>query len=61
MPFVKSALERFISSPEEVMDVTEEGNFNRHIAVTSKYQVAGMGHGWGWGGGQWVQKLAQQQ
>lgn len=28
--------ERFVSSPEEVMDVIDEGKANRHVAVTSK-------------------------
>lgn len=30
--------ERFVSSPEEVMDVIDEGKANRHVAVTSPYQ-----------------------
>lgn len=29
--------ERFVSSPEEVMDVIDEGKANRHVAVTSKH------------------------
>ncbi len=29
--------ERFVSSPEEVMDVIDEGKANRHVAVTSMY------------------------
>lgn len=29
--------ERFVSSPEEVMDVIDEGKANRHVAVTSAY------------------------
>lgn len=37
VPFVKGATERFVSSPEEVFAVIEEGKANRHIAVTSKY------------------------
>lgn len=36
VPFVKGATERFVSSPEEVFEVIEEGKSNRHIAVTSK-------------------------
>lgn len=28
--------ERFVSSPDEVMDVIDEGKSNRHVAVTSK-------------------------
>lgn len=27
--------ERFVSSPEEVMEVIDEGKANRHVAVTS--------------------------
>jgi hypothetical protein len=34
---VKGATERFVSSPEEVFEVIEEGKSNRHIAVTSEY------------------------
>jgi len=29
--------ERFVSSPEDVMDVIDEGKTNRHVAVTSKW------------------------
>ena len=31
-----TVLFRFVSSPEEVLEVIEEGKSNRHIAVTSK-------------------------
>ncbi len=34
--FVKGATERFVTCPEEVMEVIDEGKSNRHIAVTSK-------------------------
>lgn len=37
VPYVKGATERFVSSPEEVFEVIEEGKSNRHVAVTSKY------------------------
>lgn len=37
VPFVKGATERFVSSPEEVFEVIEEGKANRHIAVTSMF------------------------
>lgn len=37
VPYVKGATERFVSSPEEVFEVIEEGKSNRHIAVTSEY------------------------
>lgn len=36
IPYVKGATERFVSSPDEVFEVIEEGKSNRHIAVTSK-------------------------
>ncbi|KAG9339691.1 hypothetical protein JZ751_023337 [Albula glossodonta] len=36
VPYVKGCTERFVSSPEEVMDVIDEGKSNRHVAVTSK-------------------------
>ncbi len=29
--------ERFVSSPEDVMDVIDEGKSNRHVAVTSEW------------------------
>ena len=35
MVYVKGATERFVSSPEEVFEVIEEGKSNRHVAVTS--------------------------
>ena len=28
--------ERFVTSPEEVMDVIDQGKSNRHVAVTSE-------------------------
>jgi len=33
----QGATERFVSSPEEVMEVIDEGKANRHVAVTSEY------------------------
>ena len=36
IPYVKNVTERFVTSPEEVFEVIEEGKANRHIAVTSK-------------------------
>lgn len=35
IPYVKGVTERFVTSPEEVFEVIEEGKANRHIAVTS--------------------------
>lgn len=34
--YVKGATERFVTCPDEVMEVIDEGKANRHIAVTSK-------------------------
>ena len=36
MVSLKGASERFVSSPEEVMEIIDEGKANRHVAVTSK-------------------------
>jgi kinesin family protein 5 len=36
IPYVKGVTERFVTSPEEVFEVIEEGKANRHIAVTCK-------------------------
>lgn len=33
---LKGCTERFVTSPDEVMDVIDEGKANRHVAVTSK-------------------------
>jgi len=33
---LQGATERFVSSPEEVMETIDEGKSNRHVAVTSK-------------------------
>lgn len=33
---MKGCTERFVTSPEEVMDVIDEGKANRHVAVTSE-------------------------
>lgn len=37
VPYVKGATERFVSTPEEVFDVIDEGKANRHVSVTSKH------------------------
>lgn len=39
VPFVKGATERFVTCPEEVMEVIDEGKSNRHIAVTSMFII----------------------
>ncbi|KAG1664916.1 Kinesin heavy chain [Nymphon striatum] len=44
VPFVKGATERFVSSPEEVMDAIEEGKANRHIAVTNMNEHSSRSH-----------------
>ena len=36
LPLTKGCTERFVTSPEEVMDVIDEGKANRHVAVTSE-------------------------
>lgn len=35
-PVPQGCTERFVSSPDEVMDVIDEGKSNRHVAVTSE-------------------------
>lgn len=37
LPVLQGCTERFVSSPDEVMDVIDEGKANRHVAVTSEY------------------------
>uniref|UniRef100_A0A3Q1G3U0 Kinesin family member 5A, a n=1 Tax=Acanthochromis polyacanthus TaxID=80966 RepID=A0A3Q1G3U0_9TELE len=34
VPYVKGCTERFVSSPDEVMDVIDEGKSNRHVAIS---------------------------
>lgn len=36
VPYVKGVTERFVTTPEEVFEVIEDGKSNRHIAVTSE-------------------------
>ena len=42
--FVKGATERFVSSPEEVFEVIEEGKSNRHVAVTNMNEHSSRSH-----------------
>ena len=35
VPYVKGCTERFVNTPEEVLETIEEGKSNRHVAVTS--------------------------
>ncbi|XP_022079909.1 kinesin heavy chain-like isoform X2 [Acanthaster planci] len=44
VPYVKGASERFVSSPEEVMEVIDEGKSNRHIAVTNMNEHSSRSH-----------------
>ena len=44
VPFVKGATERFVSCPEEVMEVIDEGKSNRHIAVTNMNEHSSRSH-----------------
>lgn len=44
VPFVKGATERFVSSPEEVFEVIEEGKSNRHVAVTNMNEHSSRSH-----------------
>ncbi|CAJ0930047.1 unnamed protein product [Ranitomeya imitator] len=42
--YVKGCTERFVSSPEEVMDVIDEGKANRHVAVTNMNEHSSRSH-----------------
>ncbi|XP_066302005.1 kinesin heavy chain-like isoform X3 [Branchiostoma lanceolatum] len=44
VPYVKGATERFVSSPEEVMDTIDEGKSNRHVAVTNMNEHSSRSH-----------------
>ncbi|KAJ4923629.1 hypothetical protein JOQ06_014113, partial [Pogonophryne albipinna] len=44
VPFVKGCTERFVSSPNEVMDVIDEGKANRHVAVTNMNEHSSRSH-----------------
>ncbi|KRZ33758.1 Kinesin heavy chain [Trichinella pseudospiralis] len=44
VPYVKGCSERFVSSPEEVLDTIEEGKANRHIAVTNMNEHSSRSH-----------------
>uniref|UniRef100_A0A671M2P9 Kinesin-like protein n=1 Tax=Sinocyclocheilus anshuiensis TaxID=1608454 RepID=A0A671M2P9_9TELE len=41
---VQGCTERFVSSPEEVMDVIDEGKANRHVAVTNMNEHSSRSH-----------------
>lgn len=43
---LQGCTERFVSSPEEILDVIDEGKSNRHVAVTSEWghkELLGLG------------------
>ncbi|XP_074598757.1 kinesin heavy chain isoform X2 [Brevipalpus obovatus] len=44
VPYVKGATERFVTCPEEVMEVIDEGKANRHIAVTNMNEHSSRSH-----------------
>uniref|UniRef100_A0A8C6N489 Kinesin-like protein n=1 Tax=Mus spicilegus TaxID=10103 RepID=A0A8C6N489_MUSSI len=44
VPFVKGCTERFVSSPEEILDVIDEGKSNRHVAVTNMNEHSSRSH-----------------
>ncbi|KAI5628565.1 kinesin heavy chain, partial [Silurus asotus] len=44
VPYVKGCTERFVSSPEEVMDVIDDGKANRHVAVTNMNEHSSRSH-----------------
>uniref|UniRef100_A0A8B9YNU0 Kinesin-like protein n=1 Tax=Bos mutus grunniens TaxID=30521 RepID=A0A8B9YNU0_BOSMU len=41
VPYVKGCTERFVCSPDEVMDTIDEGKSNRHVAVTTEQKLSG--------------------
>ncbi|XP_013401804.1 kinesin heavy chain isoform X2 [Lingula anatina] len=44
VPYVKGSTERFVSSPEEVFEVIDEGKANRHVAVTNMNEHSSRSH-----------------
>ncbi|XP_060926183.1 kinesin heavy chain isoform X2 [Limanda limanda] len=44
VPYVKGCTERFVTSPEEVMDVIDEGKASRHVAVTNMNEHSSRSH-----------------
>ncbi|KAK0145340.1 Kinesin-1 heavy chain [Merluccius polli] len=44
VPYVKGASERFVCSPEEVMDAIDEGKNNRSVAVTNMNEHSSRSH-----------------
>ncbi|XP_058258182.1 kinesin heavy chain-like isoform X2 [Hemibagrus wyckioides] len=44
VPYVKGCTERFVSSPEEMMEVIDDGKANRHVAVTNMNEHSSRSH-----------------
>uniref|UniRef100_A0A4W6C4U0 Kinesin-like protein n=1 Tax=Lates calcarifer TaxID=8187 RepID=A0A4W6C4U0_LATCA len=44
VPYVKGCTERFVCSPQEVMDAIDEGKNNRHVAVTNMNEHSSRSH-----------------
>ncbi|XP_017336811.1 kinesin heavy chain isoform X2 [Ictalurus punctatus] len=44
VPYVKGCTERFVSSPEEMMQVIDDGKANRHVAVTNMNEHSSRSH-----------------
>lgn len=44
VPYVKGATERFVTTPDEVFEVIDEGKSNRHIAVTNMNEHSSRSH-----------------
>ncbi|XP_039982849.1 kinesin-1 heavy chain-like [Xiphias gladius] len=44
VPFVKGCTERFVCSPQEVMDAIDEGKNTRHVAVTNMNEHSSRSH-----------------
>uniref|UniRef100_A0A3P9JCB3 Kinesin family member 5A n=1 Tax=Oryzias latipes TaxID=8090 RepID=A0A3P9JCB3_ORYLA len=44
VPYVKGCTERFVTCPEDVMDVIDEGKANRHVAVTNMNEHSSRSH-----------------
>uniref|UniRef100_A0A3Q2DYV7 Kinesin-like protein n=1 Tax=Cyprinodon variegatus TaxID=28743 RepID=A0A3Q2DYV7_CYPVA len=42
--YIQGCTERFVTSPEEVMDVIDEGKANRHVAVTNMNEHSSRSH-----------------
>uniref|UniRef100_A0A1A9WUC4 Kinesin motor domain-containing protein n=1 Tax=Glossina brevipalpis TaxID=37001 RepID=A0A1A9WUC4_9MUSC len=43
-PYVKDVTERYVSSPQEVFDIIEEGRSNRHVSVTNMNKCSSRSH-----------------